>query len=140
MVVLCAWVFDIGLAAVFNAGRYDLGFYAGRIYGLLAACFVLVVLLIENGMLYERLLTAYAGERGERQKVQEKSAELSSANKELEAFSYSVSHDLRAPLRHISGFAEMLESDSGRLLSEAGKRHLEVMRDSEKRMGVLIEV
>src|SRR5438552_8707541 len=49
MVVLCAWLFDIGLAVVLNAGRFDLGFYAGRIYGLLAASFVLVVLLLENG-------------------------------------------------------------------------------------------
>ena len=45
IVVMCAWLFDIALSAVFNAGRYDLGFYAGRIYGLLAASFVLIVLL-----------------------------------------------------------------------------------------------
>ena len=55
MVVLCAWLFDVGLAAVFNAGRFDLGFYAGRIYGLLAASFVLGVLLIENSALHARL-------------------------------------------------------------------------------------
>lgn len=55
LVVMCAWLFDIALSAVFNAGRYDLGFYAGRIYGLLAASFVLVVLLIENGKLYVQL-------------------------------------------------------------------------------------
>lgn len=60
MVVLCAWIFDIGLAAVFNAARFDLGFYAGRIYGLLAASFVLMVLLLENGMLYARLVAASA--------------------------------------------------------------------------------
>src|SRR5437870_6193609 len=54
MVVLCAWPFDIGLAVVLNAGRFDRGLYAGRIYGLLAASFVLVVLLLENGMLYAR--------------------------------------------------------------------------------------
>jgi two-component system sensor histidine kinase/response regulator len=34
MVVMCAWIFDVGLSAVFNAGRFDLGFYSGRIYGL----------------------------------------------------------------------------------------------------------
>src|SRR5258708_20852564 len=55
MVVLCAWLFDIGLAAVFNGGRFDLGFYAGRAYGLAAASFVLGVLLIENGALHARL-------------------------------------------------------------------------------------
>src|SRR5437867_9146659 len=62
MVVLCAWLFDIGLAVVLNAGRFDLGFYAGRIYGLLAASFVLVVLLLENGMLYARLVTVHESE------------------------------------------------------------------------------
>jgi PAS domain S-box-containing protein len=46
MVVLCAWLFDIALSAIFNAGRFDLGFYVGRIYGLCAASFVLAVLLI----------------------------------------------------------------------------------------------
>src|SRR5439155_23509473 len=54
MVVMSVWLFDIALAAVLNAGRFDLGFYAGRIYGLLAASFVLMVLLIENGTLYCR--------------------------------------------------------------------------------------
>jgi PAS domain S-box-containing protein len=48
MVVLCAWLFDIALSAILNEGRFDLGFYAGRIYGLAAASFVLAVLLIEN--------------------------------------------------------------------------------------------
>jgi PAS domain S-box-containing protein len=59
MVVMCAWCFDIALAAVLNAGRFDLGFYAGRIYGLLAASFVLAVLLVENGKLYARLVQAH---------------------------------------------------------------------------------
>ena len=59
MVVLAAWIFDIGLAAVFNHGRFDLGFYAGRAYGLAAASFVLVVLLLENGALHARLAVAH---------------------------------------------------------------------------------
>jgi len=63
MVVLCAWLCDIALAAVLNHGRFDLGFYAGRLYGLLAASFVLGVLLLEHGQLYARLVTAYARER-----------------------------------------------------------------------------
>jgi PAS domain S-box-containing protein len=60
MVVMCAWLFDIALAAVLNAGRFDVGFYAGRIYGLLAASFVLVVLLVQNGALHARLAVAHA--------------------------------------------------------------------------------
>ncbi len=48
MVVLCAWLFDIALSALLNGARFDLGFYAGRFYGLCAACFVLTVLLLDN--------------------------------------------------------------------------------------------
>jgi PAS domain S-box-containing protein len=55
MVVMCAWIFDIALSAVFNAGRFDLGFYTGRIYGLSAATFVLVVLLVRTTGLYGQL-------------------------------------------------------------------------------------
>ncbi|HTC99669.1 MAG TPA: PAS domain S-box protein, partial [Bradyrhizobium sp.] len=48
MVVLCAWLFDIALSAIVNVARFDLGFYAGRLYGLCAASFVLAVLLVDN--------------------------------------------------------------------------------------------
>ena len=63
MVVTCVWVFDIALASVLNHGRYDLGWYAGRVYGVLAASFVLVVLLLENGRLYARLAETRRSER-----------------------------------------------------------------------------
>jgi PAS domain S-box-containing protein len=55
MVVLCAWLFDIALSAIVNVARFDLGFYAGRIYGLFAASFVLAVLLIHNIAMQARL-------------------------------------------------------------------------------------
>ncbi|MBR1125534.1 PAS domain S-box protein [Bradyrhizobium lablabi] len=55
MVVMCAWLFDIALSAIVNVARYDLGFYAGRIYGLAAASFVLAVLLIDNVALQAQL-------------------------------------------------------------------------------------
>jgi diguanylate cyclase (GGDEF)-like protein len=58
MVVLCAWLFDIALGAVFNSGRYDLGWYAGRSYGVVAASFLLVVLVTENTRQYARLVRA----------------------------------------------------------------------------------
>jgi len=139
MVVMCAWTFDIGLAAVFNGGRYDLGFYAGRLYGLLAGTFVLGVLLVDNARLYRRLIEAYGAERQERQNAQEKTAELAAVNKELDAFSYSVSHDLRAPLRAIDGYARMLEEDMGARLDAEGRRLLGVVRSSGARMGRLID-
>jgi len=63
MVVMCVWIFDVALASVLNAGRYDLGWYWGRIYGLLAASFVLMVLLFENSMLYSRLAESSEAER-----------------------------------------------------------------------------
>src|SRR4029077_15142130 len=63
VVVMWAWLFDIGLSAVINAGRFDVGFYAGRIYGLAAASLVLVVLLIKSGAVYSRLALSFAAER-----------------------------------------------------------------------------
>ena len=314
MVVMCAWLFDIGLSAVFNAGRFDLGFYAGRLYGLATASFVLVVLLLENSALHGRLALeherdqrslarhaerlrilraiyqaviaeqpaeaiaaaviqplrelldvpraivnrfdyatgevewiAAAGRRrthvgagvryplalmgdlqalrrGEPQlidvhalpagpevdallasgvrwymavpmlaggeligaisfggeerqfrpeqvniarevaaqlaiataqtrllervklhaaelddKVRSRTAALEAANRDLESFSYSVSHDLRAPLRAIDGFAGMLEEDHAARLDEEGHRLLGVVRTNARRMGQLID-
>jgi signal transduction histidine kinase len=139
MVVMCAWMFDIALSAVLNAGRFDLGFYAGRIYGLLAASFVLMVLLLENGMLYARLVEAHAGERARNELLRLKTAELTAVNKELDAFSYSVSHDLRAPVRAVDGFVRILEEDYGERLDAEGRRLLAVVRESAQRMGQLIE-
>jgi len=314
MVVMFAWLCDIGLAAVFNAGRFDVGFYAGRIYGLLAASFVLMVLLLENGALHARLARAHendqrslarhaerlrilaaidqavvaeqpadaiaaavirplrellgvpraivnkfdlaagqvewiaaAGRRrthvgpgvryslalmgdvsalhkGEPQfidvqqlapgleadallasgvrwymampmiaggeligalsfggesrefsaeqlniarevatqlaiattqtrllervrahaaelesKVRSRTAELEAANHELESFSYSVSHDLRAPLRAIDGYARMLDEDYAERLDAEGRRLIAVVRSNAKKMGQLID-
>ena len=59
-VVMCVWLFDLALAAVLNTGRYDLGWYVGRIYGLLAAGFLLIVLLSENARHYARLVKVSA--------------------------------------------------------------------------------
>src|SRR6266568_4166148 len=68
ILVMAAWLFDIALSGILNAGRFDLGFYAGRLYGLLAASFVLIVLLIETGALYGRAAKAFRIERQERER------------------------------------------------------------------------
>ena len=71
--------------------------------------------------------------------VQAKVAELNLVNQELEAFSYSVSHDLRAPLRHITGFASLLESTSAENLPADDRRRLKTISDAATRMGRLID-
>ena len=73
------------------------------------------------------------------ERIAARTAELEAANKELEAFAYSVSHDLRAPLRHISGFAAILAEDAGDALDEDGRECLDTISDSVREMGVLID-
>ena len=68
-----------------------------------------------------------------------KAAQLGSTNKELESFSYSVSHDLRAPLRAIDGFAEIIQEDYAGKLDTEAQRYLAVIRENSKRMGMLID-
>jgi len=64
---------------------------------------------------------------------------MEAANRELEAFSYSVSHDLRAPLRALAGFARILQEDYSKSLDNEGNRILEVIVDNAKKMGTLID-
>jgi diguanylate cyclase (GGDEF)-like protein len=73
MVVMCAWIFEVAIFVLLNTSRYDFGWYAARIYGLLAGSSLLIVLLMENGKNYARLAQL--------------TAELSGANKSLEQLS-----------------------------------------------------
>ena len=123
MVVMCAWLLDIALSAVLNAGRFDLGFYAGRIYGLLAASIVLVALLLENGRLYARQIDAHTHEQQRAAALQALSerlealnAQLGDSNRRLQEqsrfkseFLANMSHELRTPLNAVIGFSEMLK-------------------------------
>ncbi|HEY3662926.1 MAG TPA: PAS domain S-box protein [Chthoniobacterales bacterium] len=72
-------------------------------------------------------------------RVAERTAELEAANRELEAFSYSVSHDLRAPLRAVDGFSQAVLDDFGALLPEEGRHYLQTIRAGAQRMGQLID-
>jgi signal transduction histidine kinase/ligand-binding sensor domain-containing protein len=73
------------------------------------------------------------------QRVKARTAELEIANKELESFSYSVSHDLRAPLRSIDGFSRALLEDYSDKLDAEGREHLQTVRTASQRMGHLID-
>ena len=73
------------------------------------------------------------------QRVIERTAELEAINKELEAFAYSISHDLRAPLRHMAGYAELLQKNASSILDEKSRRYMTMILESAKRMGDLID-
>ena len=73
------------------------------------------------------------------QRVVQRTAQLEAANKELEAFTYSVSHDLRAPLRHISGFSKILTEEYGSSLAPDAQHHLQRIQEGTRRMGLLVD-
>ena len=73
------------------------------------------------------------------QRVIERTDELKVTNKELEAFAYSISHDLRAPLRHMAGYAELLQKNAASILDEKSRRYMTMILESAKRMGELID-
>jgi C4-dicarboxylate-specific signal transduction histidine kinase len=111
MVVMGYWFCDITLSSYLNGGRYDLGFYAGRIYGALAASFVLAVLVLENARLYRRLAIAASH-------LKERATELLHMNKSLQseiAYRERAEEELRqaqAELARVSQMAAMGELSS----------------------------
>jgi PAS domain S-box-containing protein len=77
--------------------------------------------------------------RGLNADLARRTVELEASNKELEAFAYSTSHDLRAPLRHVVGYSELLQKNAGSLLDDKSRRYVTMVLESAKRMGTLID-
>ncbi len=125
-VVMLAWLFDIALSAVLNGGRFDLGFYAGRIYGLLASGFVLARLLLENGVLHARLVAAHAEELRRSAELRRLALRLEEQGRFKSEFLASMSHELRTPLNAVIGFSEMLRDGSAGAVTER-QRHFAAM-------------
>jgi PAS domain S-box-containing protein len=99
MVVMCAWLFDMALGAVLNNARYDLGWYSGRLYGLMAANFVLLVLLLETRALYARLARSLETERlaaeGRAQALQESNRALQQNKDQLRVLNETLEERAR---------------------------------------------
>lgn len=104
-VVMCVWVLDVALSAVIGSSRYDLAWYGGRIYALLASCVLLTALLLEINRLHGRLADAL---------VETTDAKIAAekANLAKSEFLSRMSHELRTPLNAILGFAQAMETDS----------------------------
>ena len=123
MVSVCAWIFDIALASVLNGGRYDLGWYAGRIYGLLASSFVLIVLLLENSSLHAQVVAARESERKSAQEALAQHAERLRIVHEIdraivaevrpEAIAVAALQPLRELLNARRAIVNMIDDESG---------------------------
>jgi light-regulated signal transduction histidine kinase (bacteriophytochrome) len=102
-------------------------FFIFALWGLVIAVFSAVRRRIEDSL------------RQAQETLAERAVELEAANKELEAFAYSVAHDLRAPLRHVAGYAELLQKQASYVLDDKSRRYLKTILESAKRMGDLID-
>ena len=142
MVVMSAWLFDVALSSILNGGRFDLGFYAGRVYGLLAASFVLAALLLETGWLHDRLTAARAQladrARDLERRVRERTEELQRSNAALKA-EIAERHQAEQELQRTRAFLDvMIESLPAMLLvKDAGTgRCIYLNRAGEDLLGI----
>jgi PAS domain S-box-containing protein len=94
---------------------------------------------VQNARLYEEVQRELAERKRTEQHLRESTAQLEAANKELEAFSYSVSHDLRAPLRAIDGFSRIVLDEHAPALAPEAQRYLHLVQDNTQQMGRLVD-
>ncbi len=135
--LLTGWLTFLGV----GAGTYDAAL--GAALAVLASMVVLGVVAVMSARSLDNL------DRDRRRATEEirrlglalaaRAAELEVSNRELEAFSYSVSHDLRAPIRHIGGFAELLEARSADLLDDKARHYVDTISQAAHRAGRLID-
>jgi signal transduction histidine kinase len=139
-VALTVWYADLGpgiLSVVISSLTFNY-FFTEPLHSLYVTRSELPYYLVF--LLFASLVAFFAAvrRRVERDLLQSR-GELEASNKELEAFAYSVSHDLRAPIRHISGFTELLQKNAAPDLNEKSQRHVAMILESAKRMGQLID-
>lgn len=109
-------------------------------YALILLFAISVVYLTSRIVIQRKEAEAHQRAKAElERRVAERTAQLEATNKELEGFSYSVSHDLRSPLRAIDGFSRMLQEDYGDKLDDEARRQIKVIRDSSQKMAQLID-
>ncbi len=144
-VVLSAACFDyffIEPLYSFTISLGDLPYFAGFVaWALVVASFSAVLRHTTDRLQLEVAQRKHREEeiRKLNQELAKRAAELEATNKELESFAYSVSHDLRAPLRHMIGYSELLQKQASSLLDEKSHRYIRTILESAKRMGNLID-
>jgi len=134
-VSLVAWSFDVALSSMLNAQRFDLGFYAGRVYGLLAGSAVLIELLLENGALYARLVRVHNNDRRQAAALRVARDEARSADQAKGLFLANMSHEIRTPMNAVIGLTAMVLQTR---LDETQRDYLTKVQTSSKALLTLL--
>jgi signal transduction histidine kinase len=154
--ILAVVLSSLAVDYYFTEPRYTWAIHASDIpyftafvaFSVLVTGFSVVRRRAERALLESReQLRVEIGERQKREEdvrklnrqLEKRTADLEASNKELEAFAYSISHDLRAPLRHMVGFAELLQSNAGSALGDTSRRYVTTILDAARKMGNLID-
>jgi signal transduction histidine kinase/DNA-binding response OmpR family regulator len=134
-VSLVAWSFDVALSSMLNAARFDFGFYAGRVYGLMAGSAVLIELLLENGALYARLVRVHHNDRRQAAALRVARDEARSADHAKGLFLANMSHEIRTPMNAVIGLTAMVLQTR---LDETQRDYLTKVQTSSKALLTLL--